>query len=161
MNINLGKIPSDGLFISQDVTLDKSLYENAEIIDIKNLHIEGNVNYDYENNLVINLDVNGSFILEDSITLEEIDYPFTCIVEEKISNISEYCGDFFEKSKNTLDISEILWENIVLEIPISATNVDTDELSLSGDGWELKNKDEEKIDPRLAILTELFKDGKE
>lgn len=161
MNINLNKIPSDGLFISQDVTLDKSLYENADIIDVKQLHIEGNINYDYENNLVINLDVNGCFLLEDAISLEAIDYPFSCVIEEKIANLNEYCGNFFEKSKNTLDISEILWENIVLEIPISATNVDAEELSLSGDGWELKNENEEKIDPRLAKLTELFKDGKE
>ena len=161
MKIELSKIPTNGLDIDTNIILDKELYKQSEIIDIKELHIEGNVNYDYENNLVINLETNGKFILEDAITLDSIEYPFSCTIEEKIENIGEYCGDFFEKSKNTLDISEILWENIVLEIPISATNADSDELTLKGDGWELKNESVKKIDPRLAKLTELLEEGKE
>lgn len=161
MKIELSKIPTNGLIINTDVILEKALYKDAEILDIKDLHIEGIVNYDYENNLVIQLEVKGKFLLEDAITLDSIDYPFSCDIEEKIENISEYCGDFFEKSKNTLDISEILWENIVLEIPISATNANSDELSLKGDGWELRNESVKKIDPRLAKLTELLEDGKE
>ena len=161
MKIELSKIPTNGLLIDQDITLDKTLYENAEILDIKDIHINGNINYDYENNLAINLDVTGIFLLEDAITLDSIDYPFSCIIEEKIEYVEDYCGDFFEKSKNTLDISEILWENIVLEIPISATQANSEELSLKGEGWELKNESVKKIDPRLAKLTELFEGGKE
>lgn len=161
MKIELSKIPTNGLNIDSNIILNKELYEQSEVIDIKELHISGIINYDYENNLVINLDVNGKFILEDAITLDSIEYPFSCTIEEKIENVAEYCGDFFEKSKNTLDISEILWENIVLEIPISATNANSDELMLKGDGWELRNETVKKIDPRLAKLTELLEEGKE
>jgi uncharacterized metal-binding protein YceD (DUF177 family) len=161
MKINLSKIPANGLFINEDVALDKSLYENTELIDIKSLHINGNINYDYENNLVIDLDVNGVFLLKDAITLDTIEYPFSCEVDENIADIEDYCGQFYEKSKNTLDISEILWENIVLEIPIRATNSSSDDLSLSGEGWELVNENVKKIDPRLAKLTELLEEGKE
>lgn len=161
MKIELSKIPTNGLLIDNDIILDKQLYENAEIIDIKDVHLNGNINYDYENNLAINIDVTGIFLLEDAITLDSIEYPFSCSVEEKIENIEEFCGDFFEKSKNTLDISEILWENIVLEIPISATQANSEELSLKGEGWELKNENVKKIDPRLAKLTELLEAGKE
>ena len=60
-----------------------------------------------------------------------------------------------------LDISEILWENIVLEIPISITNVDSKNLRMQGEGWELKNNKSNEIDPRLAKLTELYGEGKE
>lgn len=151
----------NGLEIDQDVTLDKELYKNANLLDLKELHIMGNVNYDYENHLVLQLEVNGVFVLEDSITLEAIDYPFTCEVEEKIENLEEDCGDFYEKSKNTLDISEILWENIVLEIPISVSNSSSDDLTLQGEGWELRNENTKKIDPRLAPLEELLREGKE
>lgn len=161
MIINLSKIPETGLEIDADVTLSKELYQNADILDLQNVHIMGNVKYDYENHLVLELQVKGEFQLEDAITLEPIVYPFTCEVEEKLENISEYCGKFYEKSKNTLDISEILWENIVLEIPIRATNANLSNLNLQGSGWEMAQSEIEKIDPRLEKLTELLDNGKE
>lgn len=161
MKIELSKIPENGLNIDTFIELDKNLYQNSELFGIKDLHLEGNINYDYENNLNINLNVEGILILKDAITLDPIDYKFSCLVEENIENIAEYCKEFYEKSKNTLDISEILWENIVLEIPISVTNSNSDELSLYGDGWELVHENVEKIDPRLAKLKELLDEGKD
>lgn len=161
MHINLSKIPSTGLLIEESIALEKELYKNADILDIKELKIKGKVSYDYENNLTLNLIINGIFLLTDSITLEAIDYPFSCEIDEKIENIEETCGSFYEKSKNTLDISEILWENIVLEIPISATNAKITDLELKGSGWELANNEKDKIDPRLEKLTELLDEGKE
>ncbi len=161
MKIELSKIPATGLIIDTDITLAKELYEHASVSDIQNLHINGIINYDYENNLTLHLDVTGIFKIEDAITLEPIDYEFTSNIEEKIENIEEKCGDFYEKSKNTLDISEILWENIVLEIPISVSHTKSENISLKGEGWELKNENTEKIDPRLSKLTELLKEGKE
>lgn len=156
MRIELNKIPTKGLEVDTDIYLDKELYKNADLLDLKKLHIIGNISYDFENNLVIDLKVNGTFLLEDSLTLEPISYEFTCDVQEKIEDISSTCGSFYQKSKNILDISEILWENIVLEIPISATNATSDKMKLQGEGWELKNEDVKKIDPRLAKLTELL-----
>jgi uncharacterized metal-binding protein YceD (DUF177 family) len=161
MKINLSKIPATGLIINEDLELDKSLYENSSLLGIKWLHVEGIVNYDYENNLCLNLNVDGVFILSDAITLDPIDYKFSCSIDEIINDIATTCGQFYEKSKNTLDISEILWENIVLEIPIRAANSSSDEITISGNGWELVNENVKKIDPRLAKLTELLEEGKE
>ena len=161
MIIELNKIPTQGLEIEEDIVLSKELYKNANIIDIKDIHIQGNINYDYENNMIINLETKGVFLLQDSITLDPIDYLFSCIIEEKIENIEEYCGNFYEKSKNTLDISEILWENIVLEIPISATKANSEERNLNGNGWELAQENTNKIDPRFAKLQELLDEERE
>lgn len=161
MKIELNKIPTTGLVIDTNITLEKELYQKAEIIELKDVFVSGIINYDYENNFTMDLEVEGIFVLEDAITLDPIDYPFSCTIEEKISDIEEYCGDFYEKSKNTLDISEILWENIVLEIPISASNASSDALLLKGNGWELVNETVEKIDPRLAKLKELLDEGKD
>jgi uncharacterized metal-binding protein YceD (DUF177 family) len=146
--------------VEEQITLEE-LYEKTEIEEIKNLHIKGSIRYDYEGNLNLNLEAQGIFILPDALTLEPIDYPFTSQIDEKIENIEEYCGSFYEKSKNSLDISEILWENIVLEIPISITNHKSEDLLLKGNGWELVNENKEEIDPRLAKLKELLDEGKE
>ncbi len=161
MIIELNKIPTNGLAIDTDIILNKELYKNADILDIKKLHIMGIIQYDYENNLVFDLEVKGCFLIEDAITLEPIEFPFSCRIEEKVESLEISYQDFYEKSKNTLDISEILWENIVLEIPISATNSSREAMSLQGDGWELVNENKKKIDPRLAKLEELLREGKE
>lgn len=161
MVIDLNKMPNTGLEIDTNVELNKELYKNANVLEVKKIHIKGIINYDYENNLVLNLEASGEFLLEDAITLDPIEYPFSCPIEEKIENIEEYCGDFYEKSKNTLDISEILWENIVLEIPIRATKAKSDEFNLKGSGWEMAQEKKQEIDPRLAKLQELLDKGKE
>ncbi len=161
MIIDLNKIKDTALEVDKSIELSEELYKNANVLSIKNVHIKGLVHYDYENNLTFNLEANGVFLLEDAITLEPIEYLFSCPIEEKIENIEETCGNFYEKSKNTLDISEILWENIVLEIPIRATNANLSNLNLQGSGWEMAQSEIEKIDPRLEKLTELLDNGKE
>ena len=161
MQIELNKIPSTGLQIDSIIKLDKTFYQNTSILDLKDLYLKGIIDFDYENNLNLNLEVKGIFILSDAITLEPIEYPFSSLIDEKLTEIDPNYSNFYDKSKNTLDISEILWENIVLEVPISATKTTTDNLNLKGEGWELVKENVTKIDPRLAKLSELFKDGKE
>lgn len=144
MNINLSKITNNGLSINEFIVLNKEFYQNTEIIEIKDLHIEGLIKYDYENNLDLDLMCKGVFLLSDALTLEPINYPFTLKIEEKIEDIEEEYGNFYEKSKNSLDISEILWENIVLEVPISITNHKSEDLHLKGEGWELVSEKKRK-----------------
>ena len=161
MNVNLSTIPKEGLEIDENVDLTKEFYENTDIKAIKNLHVKGIIKYDYENNLELDLSVKGLFLLNDAVTLDEIEYPFTCEINEKIANISEFCGDFYEKSKNTLDIREILWENIVLEIPISVTFAKESDLNLKGNGWELASEKKQEMDSRFEKLQKLLDEGKE
>ncbi len=161
MIIELNKIPNTGLVVDKNIYLEKEFYKNANILEINKLHLSGIINFDYENNLLLNLEVNGVFLLEDALTLDPIEYPFSCTIDEKIENLEDYCGNFYEKKKNTLDINEILWENIVLEIPIRATHTNLSELNLQGTGWKMAQDEKEKIDPRLAKLTELLDKGKE
>ncbi len=161
MKIELSKIPESGLIVNQDIILDKKLFKDADILDIKKIYFDGIINFDYEGHLVINGKLNGVFILEDAVTLDPVDYSFVCLIEENIKNIENLGSDFYEKSKNILDISEVLWENIVLEIPISVSKANSDDLSLRGDGWELKSESGKEIDPRLAKLKELFNEKEE
>ena len=72
-------------------------------------------------------------VLEDSISLDEIDYSFKAEIDEEIE-------ENLEKSLNVLDITEILWQNIVLEVPLKLTNVDNFD-EYHGDGWCLVSED--------------------
>ena len=81
------------------------------------MQVFGKISKDYENNLMIELNVSGNMILEDAITSLEVPYPFVIEIQENLEN-----------SLKTLDLIEFLWHYIVLEIPIRYTLSDTKEL---------------------------------
>ena len=76
----------------------------------------------------------GEMILEDSISLDEISYPFSVKIEEKVDENSK-------KISNTIDIMDILWQNIVLEVPLQLTEVE-DLTKYQGEGWKLVSEEE-------------------
>ena len=82
----------------------------------------------------INCKIEGNMIIEDSISLELVEYPFTIEYDDIIE---ENC----KKNENTLDIFQFLWENIVLEVPLQFTKV-KDFSKFKGDGWRLVSENE-------------------
>lgn len=82
----------------------------------------------------INCKIEGNIVIEDSISLELVEYPFTIEYDDIIE---ENC----KKNENTLDIFQFLWENIVLEVPLQFTKV-KDFSKFKGDGWRLVSENE-------------------
>ena len=121
--------------IDQDIVIPKDYYKDSEVIDINNLHIFGKLYYDSNDTIHGIFDIDGKMIIEDAISLEEIEYPFSIkyddILEETLKN-----------DENKLDLFEFLWENIVLEVPLKFTEV-TNFSEIKGDGWKLISEDEE------------------
>lgn len=144
--------------LDQDFTIDKTNYQNHNILDLKDLHIKGDIGYNDADNLVINLLITGTMYLKDSITLEPIKKPLNIKITENDTLESEYLEEYYKKDKNILDIIPILWENIVLEVPMRLT--ESQDIKLSGEGWSFgeEEKKEDNIDPRLAKLNELLED---
>ena len=62
--------------------------------------------------------------------------------------------------QNSLDLEEVLWQNIVLEVPIRVTKTDKTNKT-KGDGWELYDEFSKKDDPRLECFRTLLDEGKE
>ena len=81
------------------------------------------------------------------------------ILNQAIASKRREIAEYFEKDKNTLDIMGILWENIVLEVPISIST--SENTFQEGNGWELVEEKKESIDPRLAPLRKLLDSEKE
>ena len=156
MELNLASLSNEEVNYDEDFHIDPSLYSSVGVLDLKNLHVTGTVYLNSLSMLVVNLTVTGIMVLPDSVTTEPIDYPFTSKIDEEFDINDENFLEYYQKSQNILDIMKILWENIVLEVPMRFTA--TEDAHLSGDGWSLgldKNK-EEQIDPRLAKLSELL-----
>ena len=169
----LSKLSNTKYNVDQDISFNEDVYKDTEIKGLKNIHVNGTINFDFEDNLIINLKLTGIMMLIDSYTLDLVDYKFSCDIDESIDNkelnllkvvknnenildVSEWKNFLY----NILDISSILWQNIVLEVPISYT-LEKDHSNIKGEGWELVDEKKEKIDPRLAKLAELLEEGKE
>ncbi len=151
---------SDKVVLDQDFAIDLNVYHNDAIIDLKNLHVKGNIFYNQSDNLELDLVVSGVMVLNDSVTLDKIDYDFKSIIQDEYDTNTKDFKEYYEKEQNILDIMRILWENIVLEVPISKTV--TEDVSLSGDGWSFgKTNINDNIDPRFAKLAELLDERKE
>ena len=160
MIIDLTKLNQTGsIIIDETLTYDKECYKNTSIKELKPVKVSGKIFYNISDEIELDVDVEGMMILEDSITLDPIEYPYSFNINEIVNETNDEIKEYYQNSKNTLDIMPILWQNIVLEVPISITK--EKDAHLSGEGWELKNNDEKNIDPRLAELSKLLDEGKE
>ena len=137
MKIDLRKFNYDSTIdVDTDVTFNEEYFKDTDIRDIKNAHVEGTLSIDSMDELVANLTVRGTFILPNSVTLEDISYDFETEIEENYGNID----NFFNNKQNTLDILDLIWENIVSEVPIRVTDGSEPE-ELNGDGWYYTSND--------------------
>lgn len=161
MELNLAELTNGSVTYDTDFVINADTYKEVGILDLKNLHVTGDISLNSVSMLAVNLTVTGIMVIPDSVTTEPVDYPFTSKIEEEYDINDENFLEYYQKEQNILDIMKILWENIVLEVPMRFTV--TKDAHLSGDGWSLgedKNKDDQ-IDPRLAKLAELLDNGKE
>ena len=145
MEIDLSLLHSntvEDIDISGTYELDKSYYENTDIKDLSKIKLNGKVirkeNEDYELDDYIECTITGEMIIPDSITLNDVNYPFTI-------EYDDFIGENDLKNENMLDILAFLWENIVLEIPLQFT-LEEDYSKFQGDGWRLISEEELKVE---------------
>jgi uncharacterized metal-binding protein YceD (DUF177 family) len=132
------------ILIDEDITFEET-YSSIKSVD--KCHFKGKVFIDSAEEAKLEGILNATLILYDSVDLSDYEYKIEVNIDEILS-----------LEQKTLDINEILWENIVLEVPIRATKCEN--ASQKGEGWEVKDNDSlDETDPRFAKLQELFKGG--
>ena len=135
MKIDLRKLYGLGkLDINEDVFIDSSYYINMNVRSMDKVNVQGEISVNYENNIELYLDLKGCFIMPCEITNENVSIPFTSHIEEEI--LENTLKDNFY-----LDLSDILWENIVLEIPFKVIKEGAKIESFQGEGWKLSNEE--------------------
>lgn len=136
MNIDitmLNRRMKNTIDIDSEVIIPNDRFSNTEILDLKNLKLQGSIVRNSSDIITLKADLSGIMVLEDSISLEPIDHQFFCQIEEEFEENDE-------NLENILDITDILWQNIVLEVPLKLTNVE-DFNEYQGDGWKLVSED--------------------
>lgn len=134
----------ENILVDEKLTVEKEIMEKANVIDVKDVHVKGYISVDSLNDYYLDLMVDGTLVLPCSITLEPVDYKFNTTIEGNYVDLMSEIENFNQKIENSLDIFPIIWENILMEIPIKVTCPDATDLKLSGDGWKLVTDGEEE-----------------
>ena len=156
MNIELDELfchNTDKIVIDSEVNFTEE-YASNDIKSLENVYFKGEIKEDTDTTIKLEGTLTGTMIIEDSISLEDVNYDFSCEIDENLDEI-------LENDQNTIDILEILWQNIVLEIPLKFTKVE-DLSKYQGDGWKVISEDEvKKNNPFSALSLELNENMKE
>ncbi len=138
------------IIIDNDVVISEELLSSSTIRRLENVHFSGTLSRLIDDTYELSGVLKGTMILPDDITLEDYEYNFTSEIEEKI----EETRINYQK---TLDITEDLWQNILVEIPLKAVNEKNRDLKLEGDGWRLISEDDINTENNpLSSLKELL-----
>ena len=145
--INKDKIKIDG-----NVIIPEELLSSSSIRRLDNIRFLGSLNKLVDDTYELSGTISGTMIVPDDITLEDYEYNFTSEIEEKIEETRV-------NLQKTLDITEDLWQNILVEIPLKAVNEKNKDLTLEGDGWRLIREEDisESTNTPLSGLTDLLR----
>ena len=61
--------------IDNSYIIPKEYYTDTSIIDLSKVKVLGKLTYPSDDNLLLEIECTGSMTLEDSVTLEEVNYP--------------------------------------------------------------------------------------
>ena len=130
--------------------------EGTGVTSIDNVSISGVINLNALNEPYVSLDVEGVMIIPCAITLKPVEYPFSIKIEGDLEEIAEESPEKYINSKNSLDILPIIWENILMEIPMRVVSEGADDITLEGDGWKFITGDEKVENSELSKLKDLL-----
>lgn len=163
MIINLTKLITkltDKIIIDDEIEIDKNYLENTDIKDISKVKVKGDIT-SYQNQYELNLNIKCTLILTCSISLKDVKYDINIDVNEVIGEDFDSV-DIEENNKiinNTIDLIPIIWQNIILEVPLKVISPDVKSENIKGDGWKFVTEEEvmeKDIDPRLEKLKQFL-----
>ena len=154
MIIELFDLVSKGkkINIDNEVNISEELLSTSTIRRLYNVHFNGYIDKLIDDTYELVGVVTGTMIIPDDITLEDFEYNFTSEIEE---NIDETRINY----QKSIDITEDLWQNILVEIPLKAVNEKNKNIKLEGNGWRLISEEDlenTKNNP-LSSLEEMFR----
>ena len=149
----------------EGLTFPSELFDQyAQINDLKDIIVSGTGNLDLKDKrLYVDLNIKGTMILPCAMTLENVDYRFEINSTEVFAfDKPSALEDVHEVKKDIVDLTPVVFENIMLEVPMRVVKDDA-RIKSEGKGWKIldssaSDKNEEYIDPRLAKLKDYFKD---
>ena len=123
--------------IDMTYSFDDDLLKQANLLGLNDVTIQGEIVKDCLDNCILDVYIKGVMVLPCAVTLKAVNYPFTTHVEGNIEELLLEIDENIKKVENTIDIFPIIWENILMEIPMRVVSDDADLSALKGDGWRV------------------------
>ena len=155
MNFDIVRLNND---IDKNIEIDitysfsKEELKGTDLLKLDNVKIVGELYKNVLGNIVLSVDVSGVMILPCAITLKPVEYPFSLIIDDEVQKLYENIEENPINLQNTIDILPIIWENILMEIPMRVVSPDAENVKLSGDGWKLVTDEENKNNPLSELM---------
>lgn len=148
--------------ISIDETYSFTLDElkGTDLLKLDDVKVEGELFKNSLGNIELNVDVEGIMVLPCAITLKPVDYPFAITISGELEELFEEFDENQTNFQNTIDILPIIWENILMEIPMRVVSEEAknSDINMSGNGWKFVTEEEEKLSP-LSELMDMIDDS--
>lgn len=142
------------LEINETIDFPDEKLKGTEIQRLEGVKATGEITRIESSTYHLTLNITGNMVLLCARSLEEVDYPLNIFIDENIEEEAEMSENqvIFQ---NSLDIFEIVWENIVLEVPLRVVKEDASFIS-KGECWSLKDENEETFSSPLSELKDLL-----
>lgn len=139
-------------------TLDE--LKGTDLLKLDDVKVEGEIRKNSLGNIELNVDVEGVMVLPCAITLKPVNYPFSIEISGEIEELMENFDENERNFQNSIDILPIIWENILMEIPMRVVSEEAknSDIKLEGEGWKFVTEEEKKTSP-LSELMEYLDDS--
>ena len=140
--------------VNEVYSFNEEDFEGTDLLKLENVKIEGEIFKNSLGNIELDLNVEGVMVLPCAITLKPVNYPFNIQIsgeiEELMGNIEENSTNF----QNSIDILPIIWENILMEIPMRVVSDEAKDsnMTMEGEGWKFVTEEEEKTSPLSELM---------
>ena len=145
LNNNIDK----SITVNEVYSFSKDELSGTDLLELNNVNINGEIFKNSLGNIELSLTVDGVMLLPCAVTLKPVEYPFNIEINGELSELMEENEKNFQ---NTIDILPIIWENILVEIPMRVVSDEASNISLKGDGWSFTQEEEEKNNPFMELL---------
>lgn len=145
----------DEIEINEKVDFDKEELNSAGIIRLENAKATGKITK-HMDSYNLYLKIKGVMILPCSLTLKEVKHDFDIEIDDDLLNLLDDTAENNKNIQNSIDILPIIWENILMEIPMKVVSDDLSDFVKEGNGWKVITDDEEKINEEFLKIKDLL-----
>ena len=146
INIDVNKDITD---IDLKYSFTKEECEKAQIIKLDDMIVSGFLQKNGDD-FYLDIKIEGLMVLPCSVTLKPIEKDLSINIAGNLKELSEIAIN----SSNSIDIFPIVWENVLVEIPMKVTSDESLEKS-EGRGWKFLEENETK-ENEFSKLKDLF-----
>ena len=156
LNNNIDK----SISVSEIYSFSEDELSGTDLLKLDNVKVEGEIFKNSLGNIELDLSVEGIMVMPCAITLKPVNYPFNIEISGEIEELMENFEENSTNFQNSIDILPIIWENILMEIPMRVVSDEAvnSGITMEGEGWKFVTEEEEKTSP-LSELMDMLDDS--